>query len=70
MNAHNLPLMPDVLIGAHPTDQPNLDLASEGVQRYVWQSAHGAVLIEVRDGMTFVNGSRVAPMAELCAAEA
>ncbi len=62
--------MPEVLLGTQPTDQPNLDLASEGVQRYVWQSAYGAMLIEVRDGIVFVNGARVASMAELRAAEA
>ncbi len=69
MNAPNL-LLPEVLLGAQPTDQPNLDLASEGVQRYVWQSAYGVMLIEVRDGIAFVNGARVASMAELRAAEA
>ena len=68
MNAPNL-LMPEVLLGAQPTDQSNLDLASEGVQRYVWQSAYRAMLIEVRDGIAFVNGARVASMAELRAAE-
>jgi hypothetical protein len=40
------------------------------VQRYVWNSAFGAMLIEVRDGVAFVNGARVASMAELRAAEA
>ena len=70
MNALNPPLLPEVLLGPQPADQPNLDLASEGVQRYVWQSAFGAMLIEVRDGAAFVNGSRVASMAELRAAEA
>jgi len=69
MNAPNL-LLPEVPLGAQPTDQPSLDLASEGVQRYVWQSAFGAMLIEVRDGIAFVNGARVASMAELRTAEA
>lgn len=69
MNAPNL-LLPEVLLGAQPTDQPNLDLASEEVLRYVWQSAYGAMLIEVRDGIAFVNGARVASMVELRAAEA
>jgi hypothetical protein len=68
MNAPN-PLMPEVLLGMQPTDQPSLELASEDVQRYVWQSAFGAMLIEVRDGIAFVNGARVASMAELRAAE-
>jgi len=70
MNAPNLPLLPEVQLGPQPADQPNLDLASEGVLRYLWHSAYGAMLIEVRDGVAFVNGSRVAPMAELRAAEA
>lgn len=68
MNAPNR-LLPELLPGAQPTDQPNLDLASEGVQGYVWQSAFGAMLIEVRGGIAFVNGARVASMAELRAAE-
>lgn len=68
MNAPNLPLHSEVLLGSQPIDQPSLDLASEGVQRYVWQSAYGAMLIEVRDGIAFVNGARVASMAELRAA--
>lgn len=70
MNAPNLPLLPEVLLGEQRTDQPNLDLANEGVRRYVWHSAFGAMLIEVRDGIAFVNGARVVPMAELRAAEA
>ena len=70
MNAPNLLLMPEVLLGAQPVDQPNLDLASDCVRRYVWQSAYGAMLIEVRDGIAFVNGARVASMAELRSAEA
>jgi len=40
------------------------------VQRHVWHSACGAMLIETRDGAAFVSGSRVASMAELRAAEA
>ena len=68
INAPNL-LLPEMLLGAQPTDQPNLDLASECVLRYVWHSAYGAMLIEVRDGIAFVNGVRVASMAELRAAE-
>jgi hypothetical protein len=70
MNAPNLPLLPELQLGPQPADQPNLELASDGVQRYVWNSAFGAMLIEVRDGVAFVNGARVASMAELRAAEA
>jgi hypothetical protein len=63
--AMNAPLLPEVLMGAQPADQPALPLAAEGVQRYVWQSAFGPMLIEVRDGATFVNGQRVTPIADL-----
>jgi hypothetical protein len=61
----NAPLLPEVLIGLQPTDQPALPLAAEGVQRYVWQSAFGPMLIEVRDGVAFVNGQRVMSIADL-----
>jgi hypothetical protein len=65
MNAPNLPLLPEVQLGSQPADQPNLELVSEGVQRYVWHSAYGAILIEVRDGSAFVNSKRVVSIAEL-----
>ena len=61
----NAPLLPEVLMGPQPADQPTLPLAAEGVQRLVWQSAYGPMLIEVRDGAAFVNGQRVMSMAEL-----
>jgi hypothetical protein len=69
MNLPNPPLLPEVLLGPRCSDQPNLDLASEGVQRYLWQSAYGPMLIEVRDGEAFVNGKRVLSIAELRASE-
>ena len=66
MNAlPNSSLLPEVLLGPQPADQPSLDLASEGVQRYVWQSAYGPMLIEVREGAAYVNGKRVTPIQEL-----
>jgi hypothetical protein len=65
MNASNLPLLQEVLLGPQPADQPSLELASAGVQRYVWQSAFGAMLIEVRDGVAYVNGGRVTSVHEL-----
>jgi hypothetical protein len=65
MNTTNLPLLPEVQLGPQPADQPNLELASEGVQRYVWHSAYGAMLIEVRAGTAFVNGDRVTSLDEL-----
>ena len=61
----NAPLLPEILVGAQPADQPGLPLAAEGVQRYVWQSAFGPILIEVRDGAAFVNGERVIDIADL-----
>jgi hypothetical protein len=65
MNATDLPALPEVLLGPHPTDQPGLGLASEGVQRYIWRSAFGAMLIEVKDGAAYVNGQRVSSIDEL-----
>ena len=59
------PLWPEVLLGPQPSDQQNLDLASEGVLRYVWNSAFGEVLIEVWDGVAYVNGKRVRSIHEL-----
>lgn len=61
----NAPLLPEILMGAQPEEQAALPLASVGVQRYVWHSAFGPMLIEVRDGAAFVNGDRVLPMAGL-----
>lgn len=61
----NAPLLPEVRLGEQHADEPSLDLASEGVQRYVWNGAFGPMLIEVRDGAAFVNGKRVLSMAEL-----
>jgi hypothetical protein len=61
----NAPLLPEVLLGLRPEEQPSLPLAAEGVQRYVWRSTFGPMLIEVRDGAAFVNGKRVLSMAEL-----
>lgn len=61
----NAPLVPEVLLGPRAPDQPDLPLAAEGVQRYVWESAYGPMLIEVREGTAFVNGKRVMSMAEL-----
>jgi hypothetical protein len=48
MSTSNPPLLPEVKIGARQTDQHDLDLTSAGVQRYLWQGAYGAMLIEVR----------------------
>lgn len=61
----NAPLLPEVLLGPQRADEPALPLSSEGVQRYVWESAFGPMLIEVRDGAAFVNGQRVTSIDEL-----
>lgn len=63
MDAPNL--LPEVLLGSQPADQTNLPLAREGVQGYVWNSAYGPMLIEVRDGVAYVNGQRVTSIHEL-----
>jgi hypothetical protein len=63
--AMNAPLLAEVLVGGQSVDEPALPLATEGVQRYVWHSAYGAMLIEVRDGAAFVNGRRVLTLAEM-----
>ena len=57
----NAPLLPEVLALRDPSTQKPLPLATEGVQRYVWESRFGAILVEVRDGETFVNGAWVQP---------
>ena len=60
---HN-PTLPDIHLGAVDNNEPELPLVAEGVQRYVWEGAFGAMLIEVHDGTAFVNGQRVEPLAE------
>lgn len=55
----NAPLNTEVLIRPDRGQQSELQLASDGVQRYVWQSRFGAMLIEVREGMVYVNGGLV-----------
>lgn len=59
------PCCPRFLVGLQPADQPSLPLAAEGILRYVWESAYGAILIEVRDGVAYVNGERVMSLVEL-----
>ena len=58
--------LPDVHVGGAP-GEPELPLVSDGVQRYVWESSFGPILIEVFDGSVFVNGQRVESAAETCA---
>lgn len=58
MNAQPLP---EVLLGVDSLDEPQLPLASDGVQRYVWHSRFGPMLIEVKGGAVFVNEQLVVP---------
>ncbi len=53
----------EVVVDATDNAQPPLPLASEGVQRWVWRSRFGSILIEVVAGEVFVNGQRVEPHA-------
>ncbi|HEY9065095.1 MAG TPA: hypothetical protein VIO33_08940 [Burkholderiaceae bacterium] len=55
----NAPLHPEVLRLREASPQAALPLATEGVQRYVWEGRFGAMLIEVLDGIVYVNGERV-----------
>lgn len=63
--AMNAPLLPEVLLRPQLADEPSLPFEREGVQSYAWESAFGAMLIEVRDGVAFVNGKRVVSAAEM-----
>lgn len=55
----NAPLLPQILLSREHSPQASLELATEGVLRYVWSSEWGDMLIEVHDGVVFVNGQRV-----------
>lgn len=58
----NAPLLPEILTRLDPSPQVDLPLAAEGVLRYVWEGKFGSMLIEVRDGLVFVNGEVVEPV--------
>lgn len=53
----NAALPERLLLPADP--QEPLPLATEGVYRVVWQSRFGPILIEVEEGVVYVNGDRV-----------
>jgi hypothetical protein len=55
----NAPLLPEVLRLREDSPQETLPLATEGVQRLVWESRFGSMLIEIIDGVAYVNGKRV-----------
>lgn len=55
-------VVPEVVLGeAAQGPQASLPLAAEGVQRWVWHSRWGSMLIEARDGAVYVNGQPVEP---------
>ena len=56
---HNPP--PAAPGAAAPAPQPRLDLDPEGVQRIVWESRYGPILIELVGDAVLVNGERVEP---------
>ncbi len=60
----NAPLLPEVHLTLERGTQAELDLAAEGVLRYVWHGRFGAMLIEVIDDRVYVDGHLV----ERCAA--
>jgi hypothetical protein len=58
-----MPFQPstEVHVGIVDHDEPELPLAADGVLRYVWHGKFGDMLVEVRDGRTFINGDAVEP---------
>lgn len=58
----NAPLQPEVLSRSDGSPRIELQLAAEGVLRYVWEGRFGTMLIEVREGLVYVNGSHVEPV--------
>lgn len=57
----NAPVRPDVLGHLALPPQRELPLAADGVVCHVWESRFGPMLIEVREGRVWVNGSPVEP---------
>ena len=60
LSAMNARHEPEVLIGL-PDEQLTLQLETLGVLRYVWVGQFAETLIEVIDGVPYVNGERVEP---------
>ena len=50
------------IVGADQTDQGALPFETEGVQRVVWKLAQCDILIEVKEGVVYVNGESVEPI--------
>lgn len=57
----NAQLLPEILSRRELSFQGDLPLAAEGVLRYVWEGKFGSMLIEVKDGRSYVNGQPVVP---------
>ena len=57
----NAPIPSELLLRRDPVER-QLETTA-GVQRYVWESKFGAMVIEVRDGRTYVNGALVESVA-------
>lgn len=55
----NAAVSAEVLLRRTDDGQAALPLATPGVQRWVWESRYGDILIEVIRGDIFVNGQRV-----------
>jgi hypothetical protein len=53
--------LPEVLLRLEETPQAELPLAAEDTLRYVWENRFGDMLIEVVDGVAYVNGDRIEP---------
>ena len=59
--AVNAALLPEILARREASPQADLPRTAEDVLRYVWESKFGDMLIEVKDGRSFVNGQSVEP---------
>lgn len=57
----NAPLLPEILRREKPSDQVEIPLSADGVQRFVWEGRWGAMLIEVVGDRVSVNGQYVEP---------
>lgn len=57
----NAAVQAEVLLRRRDDGQAALPLAAPGVQRWVWESRYGPILIEVIRGEVYVNGQWVKP---------
>lgn len=53
------PLLSEVIVRREDSPQGDLPLASDGVLRFVWEGRFGTMLIEAKNGKTYVNGQVV-----------